>query len=95
MQDFQYTRILSHGQIKDLSQGYKADYPFSVYLRPKEGVEYQDDVLVRCRCMCDKELSDLPVAVGDWTTAAIVELAPDAIPLDEYDVYWGAGNPKF
>lgn len=95
MQDFQYTRILSHGQITDLSQGYKADYPFSVYLRPKEGVEYQDDVLVRCRCMCDKELSDLPVAVGDWTTAAIVELAPDAIPLDEYDVYWGAGNPKF
>ena len=95
MQDFQYTRILSHGQITDLSQGYKADYPFSIYLRPKEGVEYQDDVLVRCRCMCDKELSDLPVAVGDWTTAAIVELAPDAIPLDEYDVYWGAGNPKF
>lgn len=95
MQDFQYTRILSHGQITDLSQGYKADYPFSIYLRPKEGVEYQDDVLVRCRCMCDKEMSDLPVAVGDWTTAAIVELAPDAIPLDEYDVYWGAGNPKF
>ena len=95
MQDFQYTRILSHGQITDLSEGYRADYPFSVYLRPKEGVEYQDDVLVRCRCMCDKELSDLPVAVGDWTTAAIVELAPDAIPLDEYDVYWGAGNPKF
>ena len=95
MQDFQYTRILSHGQITDLSQGYKADYPFSIYLRPKEGVEYQDDVLVRCRCMCDKEMSDLPVAVGDWTTAAIVELAPDARPLDEYDVYWGAGNPKF
>ena len=95
MQDFQYTRILSHGQITDLSQGYKADYPFSVYLRPKEGVGYQDDVLVRCRCMCDREMSDLPVAVGDWTTAAIVELAPDAIPLDEYDVYWGAGNPKF
>ena len=95
MQDFQYTRILSHGQITDLSQGYKADYPFSIYMRPKEGVEYQDDVLVRCRCMCDKEMSDLPVAVGDWTTAAIVELAPDAIPLDEYDVYWGAGNPKF
>ena len=45
--------------------------------------------------MCDKEMSDLPVAVGDWTTAAIMELAPDAIPLDKYDVYWGAGNPKF
>lgn len=95
MQDFQYTRILSHGQITDLSEGYRADYPFSIYLRPKEGVEYQDDILVRCRCMCDKDMSDLPVAVGDWTTAAIVELAPDAIPLDEYDVYWGAGNTKF
>ena len=94
MADFQYTRVLSHGQITDLSEGYRADYPFSIYLRPKEGVEYTDDVLVRCRCMCDKEMSDLPVAVGDWTTAAIVELAPDAIPLDEYDVYWGAGNPK-
>ena len=80
MQDFQYTRVLSHGQITDLSGGYRADYPFSIYLRPKEGVEYTDDVLVRCRCMCDKEMSDL--------------LAPDAIPLDEYDVYWGAGNPK-
>ena len=26
---------------------------------------------------------------------SIMELAPDAIPLDKYDVYWGAGNPKF
>ena len=94
MQVCQYTSVLSHWQITDLSGGYRADYPFSIYLRPKEGVEYADDVLVRCRCMCDKEMSDLPVAVGDWTTAAIVELAPDAIPLDEYDVYWGAGNPK-
>ena len=44
MADFQYTRVLSHGQITDLSGGYRADYPFSIYLRPKEGVEYADDV---------------------------------------------------
>ena len=95
MADFQYTRVLSHGRIESLARGYKTEYPFSIYIRPKEGVEYPDDMLVRCRCMCDKEMSDLPIAVGDWTTAAIMELAPDAIPLDKYDVYWGAGNPKF
>ena len=68
MQDFQYTRILSHGQITDLSQGYKADYPFSIYLRPKEGVEYQDDVLVRCRCMCDMRC---PTCPWRWVTGLL------------------------
>ena len=94
MQDFQYNRVLSHGQITDLSEGYRTNYPFSIFLRPKKE-EYPDDILVRCRCLCDRELSDLPVAVGDWTSAAMVELAPNAIPLDKYDVYWGAGNPNF
>ena len=41
MADFQYTRVLSHGQITDLSGGYRADYPFSIYLRPKEGARKQ------------------------------------------------------
>ena len=35
MADFQYTRVLSHGRIESLARGYKTEYPFSIYIRPK------------------------------------------------------------
>lgn len=89
----QTIRILSHGQIDDLSAVFKMKTPFSVYVRPKQ-TNLDSDVLLNCKCICDDEMSVLPVALNDWTPAMIVEIAPNAISLADYDVYWGAGNPK-
>ena len=86
-------RILSHGKITDLSQGFRmADgATFSIMLLPKNGSSV-DVELVNCRCVCDKEASELPVTVGDWTPAKIQEIPAGGIDLSEYDVYWGAGE---
>lgn len=89
----QYLRILSHGQITDLANGFRKNVPFSVYVRPKTDT-IATDILLKCLCFCDEEQTFLPVPINDWTPAAIVEIAPNAIDLSEYDVYWGAGNPK-
>lgn len=82
-------RVLSHGKVTDLSQGFDlGGKPFSIFVRPKT-VTMEANVLVSCKCICDKEASDLPVPIGDWTPGAIVSLSPDAISLSDFDVYWG------
>lgn len=95
MNEMQTLRVLSHGKVTDLSSGFKLanKVPFSVYVRPKE-TTVQSDVTITAKCICDENASELPVPLCDWTPAAIVELAPNAISLADYDVYWGAGNPK-
>jgi hypothetical protein len=85
-------RILSKGQITDLSKGFGLNgIPFSIYVR-KKTVSLETDLLVGCQLICDDRFSEIPVPVGDWTPAAIVKIAPGAIALSEYDVYWGAGE---
>lgn len=95
MNEMQTLRVLSHGKVTDLSSGFKLanKVSFSVYVRPKED-SLQNDVIITAKCICDESASELPVPLNDWTPAAIVELAPNAISLDDYDVFWGAGNPK-
>lgn len=82
-------RILAHGRIPDVAAGFKlpGHMPFSVYLRPV--VSDAADALCVCRCQNDREMSELPVPVGDWTPAKIVEIAPDGIDTESFDVYWG------
>lgn len=77
----------------DLTNGFKLNggVPFSVFVRPKKP-SMEQNTIIQCKCLCDKEASDFPVPVGDWTPAAIVEISPDAISLSDYDVYWGAGE---
>lgn len=89
----QILRVLSHGKIEDLSNGFKLprQASFSVYVRPKEDT-LANDILIECKCICDSGISALPVPLYNWTSAAIVEIAPNAISLTDYDVYWGAGN---
>lgn len=95
MCEMQFLRVLSHGKLSNLSEGFKLphDVPFSVYVRPKEST-IDADIVINAKCICDKEASALPVPLYDWTPAEIVEIAPNAISLDSYDVYWGAGNPN-
>lgn len=93
MSNLQEMRVLSHGEITDLSNGFKPGFPFSVYVRPKE-VTMDSDIIINAKCLCDDETSALPVPLYNWTPAEITEIAPNAIPLDDYRVFWGAGNPK-
>ena len=86
-------RIVSHGQIKDLSQGFKLPNgaPFSIYIRPKYSVSTLDTVL-SVRCYQDNDFSDAPVAYNDWSPLVISEIAPNSDILTTNDVYWGSGQ---
>lgn len=85
-------RIVSHGKINDLSNGFKlpGDVPFSVYVRPKFSTSTLDTVL-SVRCTQDEQLSEAPIVFNDWSPMAIVELAPDTEVLATNDIYWGSG----
>lgn len=93
MNDIMYSlRILSKGKITDLTKGFDLKgVPFSIYCR-KKAVSMDTDLVINCQLLCDNTTGELPVPVGDWTPAEIVKLAPSAISLSDYDVYWGAGE---
>lgn len=86
-------RIVAHGKITDLSDGFKLSngVPFSVYVRPKNNVSALDTI-INAKCYQDEECSEAPVPLNDWSPMAIVELAPDTELLKSYDVYWGSGQ---
>lgn len=86
-------RVLAKGQVSDLSKGFNlGGKPFSVYVRSKSATEMATDTLLNCKLICDTSFGNIPVPVGDWTPAAIVEIAPNAIDLQKYEIYWGAGE---
>lgn len=88
-------RLLAKGRITDLTHGFRLpeSTPFSIYLRSKTGV-VENDTVVNCRLICDKEAGAFPVPVGDWTPGKIVGLPPNAIDTDKYEIYWGVtGKP--
>lgn len=85
-------RILSKGKITDLSKGFDlGGVPFSIYTR-KKTASMDTDLVVKCQLVCDKTAGEFPVSVGDWTPAAIAKISPNAIDLNAFDVYWGAGE---
>lgn len=86
-------RIVSHGKITDLSDGFKlpGGEPFSVYIRPKYSVSTLDTV-ISVRCYQDDSVSEAPVVFNDWSPMAIAEIAPDTELLNTNDVYWGSGS---
>lgn len=89
MQDL---RILSKGKVSDLSKVFSlGGTPFSIFVRPN-GITMDTSTLVKCQLICDSSDGDFPVPIGDWTPGAIVKISPNGISLDEYDVYWGAGE---
>lgn len=87
-------RILSHGKITDLSNGFSlpGKAPFSIFVREKGIATMSTNVLMDCKCICDQSASALPVPIGDWTPAEITEISPAAISLDTYDIFWGSGE---
>lgn len=91
--DMYSLRVLSKGEVSDLGKGFNlGGKPFSVYVRSKSATEIVSDTLLNCKLICDNSFGNIPVPVGDWTPAAIVEIAPNAIDLQKYEIYWGAGE---
>lgn len=86
-------RIVSHGKITDLSQGFKLHKGalFSIYIRPKFSVSTLDTV-ISVKCYQDGDFSEAPVAFNDWSPLAIREIAPDTEIMKTNDIYWGSGQ---
>lgn len=86
-------RIVDHGQITDLSSGFKLPHGelFSVFIRPKTQVSTLDTVL-SVKCQQDDNFSAAPVVFNDWSPLAIKEIAPDNYLLTTCDLYWGSGE---
>lgn len=86
-------RIVSHGKIESLAQGFKlpGDTLFSVYVRPKS-VGTDVDTVLSVKCYQDEEFSDAPLAFYDWSPMAIREVAPNDEILSTCDLYWGSGT---
>jgi len=87
-------RLLAHGKITEaqMAAGFKlaTNEPFSVLIVPKEATT-NTLILVNLSLLHDNEASDFPCPLGDWTPGAIKQIAPDAIELADYDVYWASG----
>lgn len=86
-------RIVSHGKIESLAQGFKLpkDALFTVYARPKTQTADIDAVL-SVKCYQDDSFSDAPVPLYDWSPLAIREIAPNDEILSVCDLYWGSGE---
>jgi hypothetical protein len=94
-------RVLAKGKLTSLTAAFNlGGKPFSVLIVPvadvTEGVisnvAESIGLVVSCKCYAESAVSDLPIYFHTWTEADIVEIAADAIDLDDYDVYYGAGE---
>ncbi|MDR0659088.1 MAG: hypothetical protein LBG18_09210 [Mediterranea sp.] len=86
-------RIVSHGKITDLSNGFSLPgrAPFSIYIRPKFASS-DIDVVLNVKCYQDDESGEAPIVLNDWSPMAIVDIAPNGDILEQNDIYWGSGS---
>lgn len=86
-------RILSHGKITDLSNGFKLPDGalFSIYIRPKYSTSTVDTV-ISVKCYQDDNFQEAPFIFNDWSPLAVKEIAHDTTLLNSNDVYWGSGQ---
>lgn len=85
-------RIVSHGQITDLSGAFSiaGRLPFTVFAKPKD--ETTTSIMLNCKCYQDEQASKVPIVCNDWTPLAIVEIAEgQSSILNSVDLYWGCG----
>jgi len=94
-------RIVSHGQITDLTAGFKPvnAVNFSIVVIPKANITTgvisaptNIGIMVSMAMYQDDDFSDYPVYFNNETIALIKEIEADAIDLDTYDVYWSSGS---
>jgi hypothetical protein len=87
-------RLLAHGKITaaQMAAGFKlkSNELFSICVVPKAATT-NTLLIVDLKLGHDDVTSDLPCPLSDWTPGFILELAPNAIELGDYDVYWATG----
>jgi hypothetical protein len=85
-------RIVSHGKITDLTNGFSLPQkvPFSIYVKPKF-IGSDIDILLNVKCYQDNETSEAPFVLNDWSPMAVTEIAPTST-LAQNDIYWGSGS---
>ena len=88
------SRITCKGKVESLEHGFrlKDEQPFSVYIRPKTLTTMERDVLLNCKLYKEDAASEVPVPLFGWVELEVVEIAPSASLLSNYDIYWGAGD---
>ena len=86
-------RILAHGQITDLGEGFSLPDKtmFSIFVAPKAATD-ASFIIVSCKSLQNTQSANTPVLLNDWTPHGLKELPANCIDLDDYDVYWGAGH---
>lgn len=86
-------RIVSHGRIESLENGFKIGdgLPFTLYIRPKVNTSSIDTTL-SVKCYQDEAFSEAPFAFNDWSPLCVREIAPNSEALKYYDLYWGCGD---
>lgn len=86
-------RILSKGQITDLSKGFElpGKLPFSMYVRPKVASDDLDTV-IDVVCYQEEQSSSAPFSLQEWSPLAVITITPNNELLNEYDIWWGAGT---
>jgi len=88
-------RLQTHGKIsaQQMTNGFNLGpgNPFSICVIPKNmsGV-LSTPLIVDLKLYHDNESSGFPVNLNDWTPGSIIELAPGAIDVSVYDVYWAS-----
>jgi hypothetical protein len=88
------SRIVSKGKITDLSSGFKLkdNAPFSVYVRPKTLTTLERDTLLNCKLYKEDDFGECPVPLFTWVELVVIEIAPGAVDLNSYDIYYGSGD---
>ena len=87
-------RLVSHGQITDLSNGFSLPKgePFTIYIRPKYSSSTLDTV-INVRLYQEDRFSPAPIVFNDWSPLVITAIAPDSELLKTNELYWGSGQP--
>lgn len=94
-------RIVSHGQITDLTNGFKPSngVNFSIIVIPHNDVTAgviapptNLGIMVSMKMYQDDDFSDYPVYFNQESLALIKEIEAGAISTDDYDVYWASGS---
>lgn len=99
--DISAGRITAHGKVASVDEGFfiTNGAPFSILVIPIASVigrviSVSDNlgILINCKLSQSHTMSDLAVVFNQWTEGLIGYIHIDAIDLELYDVYWGAGN---
>ncbi len=88
-------RISAHGKITSLAADFKLknNVPFSIFIVPKDvDAELKLAETISVMLYQEDTHSDCPFTIGAWNEPSIVSIEANATLLDDYDVYWGAGQ---